>query len=283
MAGCGETPGREGRRAGTSEEHGDVNTMDHADPASAFATHRDAVAAETARFVQVLRGADLTAPVPTCPGWTLADLVRHTGSVQRWFAALLRKRVQERPLSREVELRLPEDEDGYADWLADSAAEAASAFESVAPDAPMWAWGADQHARFWVRRMLFETLVHRADAELALGLAPVIDPGLATDGIDEFLVNLPFAAPFAPGVAELRGTGETLRFRCTDTGGDWTVRLRPDGFGLEASAAGADATVRGSAADLLLLAYGRLRLDAPAFEVEGDEDLLARWVTHSKF
>ncbi|MCF3101743.1 maleylpyruvate isomerase family mycothiol-dependent enzyme [Streptomyces roseoverticillatus] len=260
-----------------------MNTTDHADRASAFATHRDAVAAETARFVHVLRGADLAAPVPTCPGWTLADLVRHSGSVQRWFAALLRKRIQERPLSREVELRLPESEDGYADWLADSAAEAASAFAGVDPEAPMWAWGADQHEGFWARRMLFETLVHRADAELALGRTPVIDPALATDGVDEFLVNLPFATPFAPGVAELRGTGETLRFRCTDTDGDWTVRLRPDGFGLEPSPAGADATVQGSAADLLLLVYGRLHRDAPAFEVSGDEDLLKRWAAHSKF
>ncbi|SCK59943.1 TIGR03083 family protein [Streptomyces sp. SceaMP-e96] len=75
---------------------------------------------------------------------------------------------------------------------------AADAFAATDPDAPMWAWGVDQHARFWMRRMLFETLVHRTDAERAVGRRPVIDPALATDGVDEFLANLPFATSFAP-------------------------------------------------------------------------------------
>lgn len=250
------------------------------------AAHREAVAAETARMVAVVKGADLSAPVPGCPGWTLADLVKHTGSVQRWFAALLRGRVQERPASRDLELRLPAEESGYADWLTASAAEAASAFATVDPDAPMWVWGADPHARFWIRRMLCETLVHRTDAEAAAGLPSVIDPGLAADGVDEFLVNLPYAAFFAPRVAELRGDGETLRFSCTDTDGDWLIRLRPDGFGLEPDATAgtrADVTVRGTAADLLLLMYGRLGRTSDAFEVVGDEALLARWSANSAF
>lgn len=254
--------------------------------ALAPATHREAVAAETAALVALTRGASLATPVPSCPGWTLLDLVRHTGSVQRWFAALLRRGAPTPPESREVELRLPEHEEGYPDWLDRSSKEAAEAFATIAPDAPMWAWGADGHARFWVRRMLFETLVHRADAELALGLRPVIEPALATDGVDEFLVNLPFATPFAPKTAQLRGTGETLRFRTTDTGADWLVRLRPDGFGIEQQGpAGdpADATVEGPAADLLLLVYGRVRHDADVFVTSGNEELLQRWFAHSEF
>ncbi|MFI0975996.1 maleylpyruvate isomerase family mycothiol-dependent enzyme [Streptomyces sp. NPDC021093] len=269
-----------------------MNHMNHMDlspqPYAALppAVHREAVAAQTAALVALTRGADLATPVPGCPGWTLLDLVRHTGSVQRWFAALLRRGVQTRPESREVELRLPEHEEGYPDWLARSADEAAGAFAAVDPDAPMWVWGADGHARFWIRRMLFETLVHRADAELALGRRPVIDPALATDGVDEFLVNLPFATPFAPGTAQLRGTGETLRFRTTDTGADWLVRLRPDGFGIEQQRPAqdsADATVEGAAADLLLLVYGRVRHDTDAFVTSGDEELLRRWFAHSEF
>ncbi|MGW2366836.1 maleylpyruvate isomerase family mycothiol-dependent enzyme [Streptomyces sp. NPDC001667] len=252
--------------------------------ASAPAVHREAIAAETARMVAVAKGTDLTAPVPGCPGWTLVDLVKHTGSVQRWFSALLRQCVQERPQSRDAPFDFPAEDSAYPDWLTASAAEAASAFTTVDPDAPMWVWGADPHARFWIRRMLFETLVHRTDAEAAAGLPSTIDPGLATDGIDEFLVNLPYAVFFAPKVAELRGDGETLRFRCTDTDGDWLVRLRPDGFGLEPDAtAGADTTVSGTAADLLLLMYGRRDRASDAFEVLGDEALLARWAANSAF
>ncbi|MEV7775036.1 maleylpyruvate isomerase family mycothiol-dependent enzyme [Kitasatospora sp. NPDC086791] len=245
--------------------------------------HGTAVAAETARFVSIVRQADPSLPVPTCPGWTLADLLRHAGSVQRWFTVLLGQRIQEPPRSRDVELRLPERPEDYPAWLAESAESAAAAFTDL--DAPMWAWGADQHARFWVRRMLFETLVHRVDAELALGLTPAVDPALAADGVAEFLTNLPFAAFFAPGTAALRGPDRTIRFGRTDGEDTWLVRLRPDGFGLDpdGAEATADATVRAGAADLLLLLYGRLDRTAAGVEVSGDEELLAHWFANSAF
>ncbi|MFI0968128.1 maleylpyruvate isomerase family mycothiol-dependent enzyme [Streptomyces sp. NPDC021080] len=248
--------------------------------------HRAAIAVETARLVAALENADAATAVPSCPGWTLEDLVRHTGSVQRWFSALLHARVQEPPRTRDVDLRLPDRWDGYADWMAESATVAAEAFAATDPDLPMWAWGVDQHARFWARRMLFETLLHRVDADLALGLRPTIDRATAVDGIDEFLVNLPFATSFAPRVANLRGPDLTVRFRATDGDGDWLVRLRPDGFGLDPAAAAtepADATVRGTAADLLLLVYGRLRRDAEAVTHDGDEELLNLWFDNSAF
>ncbi|MEU1453539.1 maleylpyruvate isomerase family mycothiol-dependent enzyme [Streptomyces avermitilis] len=265
-----------------------MKISDHPDHGSGFAPvdHRTAVAAETARFVAAVKDADLATAVPGCPDWTLADLVKHTGSVQRWFSVLLRARIQEPPRKREVDLRLPDEESGYADWLAESATVAAEAFAATDPNLPMWAWGVDQHARFWARRMLFETLLHRADAELALGLRPTIDRPLAVDGIDEFLVNLPFAAFFAPKVANLRGPDRTIRFRATDGDDGWLVRLRPDGFGLDTAHPTTDtaaATVRGTAADLLLLAYGRLPYDAEVLSHEGDEGLLAHWFANSAF
>ncbi|MEU9101360.1 maleylpyruvate isomerase family mycothiol-dependent enzyme [Streptomyces sp. NPDC048361] len=252
-------------------------------------THCAAVLTETARFVSAVEGADLSTPVPSCPGWSLVDLIRHTGSVQRMFSGLLRSRVQERPLSRDTELDLPAHDDGYPAWLTASSQVAAQVFADTPLDQSMWVWGADPHARFWVRRMLCETLVHRVDAELALGLRPVIDPALAADGVDEFLVNLPFAASFAPKTAQLRGTDESIRFRCTDRPGDWLIRLRPDGFGLDPGWAdatdsrAADATVEGAAADLLLFLYGRLGLTAQSLTFSGDDALLQRWVANSAF
>ncbi|MBC3843156.1 maleylpyruvate isomerase family mycothiol-dependent enzyme [Streptacidiphilus sp. 4-A2] len=249
--------------------------------------HRAAVAAQTARFVDILAGADYALAVQSCPGWTLADLVKHVGSVQRWFSALLNQRIQQPPTSRDVELELPEKEADYPEWLTASAAVAAQAFtDSGDLDDPMWAWGADQHARFWVRRMLFETLLHRVDAELALGLRSTIDHDLAADGVDEFLVNLPYAHFFAPKTANLRSSGDaqTIRFSCADVDRAWTIRLRPDGFGLEqAATATADATVHGNAQDLLLFLYGRLDLAAAGLDITGDQELLHRWVANSAF
>ncbi|MFE9370169.1 maleylpyruvate isomerase family mycothiol-dependent enzyme [Streptomyces sp. NPDC006711] len=253
------------------------------------AVHRAAVMTETDRLVSAVAGADLATPVPSCPGWTLVDLIRHTGSVQRMFSGLLAGLVQERPRSRDTELDLPTSDDGYPAWLTASSRVAAGVFADTDPDASMWVWGADPHARFWIRRMLFETLVHRVDAELALGVRPEIDAALAADGVDEFLVNLPFAASFAPRTAELRGQDTAIRFRCLDRAGDWLIRLRPDGFGLEPHPADgqdtrpADATVQASAADLLLFLYGRLDLTADAVETSGDAALLNHWVANSVF
>ncbi|WP_063756245.1 maleylpyruvate isomerase family mycothiol-dependent enzyme [Streptomyces sp. NRRL S-920] len=276
---------------GDAHAGGGTGDSGGADPQAQAQAHAHAVAAESGRFVSLLGGADLSTPVPGCPGWTLLDLVRHTGSVHRWFSVLLRTNVQEPPATRAVDLDLPEREDSYAyaAWLAAGADLAARTFAEVDPDATMWTWGADPHARFWVRRMLHETLVHRVDAEAALGLRPVIDPALAADGVDEFLVNLPFATPFAPGVARLRGQGETIRFRATDQqeqgrDRDWVVRLSVDRFGLvDGEQQSVDASVHGSAADLLLLLYGRLGRDSGAFQVAGDTGLLDRWFAHSAF
>ena len=44
--------------------------------------------------------AGLNAPVPTCAGWSVADLVAHTGQVHRWAAAQL----AHRPLQPEAEV-----------------------------------------------------------------------------------------------------------------------------------------------------------------------------------
>ncbi|MGF1426050.1 maleylpyruvate isomerase family mycothiol-dependent enzyme [Kitasatospora sp. LaBMicrA B282] len=247
--------------------------------------HQAAVATETAAFVAAVRAADLATEVPTCPGWTLADLTRHAGSAQRWFSGLLTRRVQERPTSREVELDLPDTDAGLPDWLTASAEVAAAAFAATAPETPMWVWGGpDHHARFWARRMLFETLVHRVDAQLAVGVKPSIDPALAADGVAEFLTNLPDAGFFAPGIANLRGTGETIRFARTDGPESWLVQLRADDFGLvPEDGAEPQATISGTAADLLLLLYRRVPADAPTVRTTGDQELLTRWFEHSQF
>ncbi|WP_407285378.1 maleylpyruvate isomerase family mycothiol-dependent enzyme [Streptomyces sp. BP-8] len=258
-----------------------------------YDTYRQAIEREALRFADVAKGADPATPVPSCPDWTLADLTRHVGAVHRWFSALLTQLVQEPPRSRDVELGLPEHPADYADWLAAGVPAVADVLRKTDPQAPMWAWGADQHARFWARRMLFETLVHRVDAERAVGRESDIEPALAADGVDEFLVNLPSAGFFAPAVAKLRGNGETLVFQCTEpdggTGEEWRVRLEPDGFRLLPRAA-ADATpseaqtvVRGQAADLLLLLYKRRSYQEAAFDISGEVATLDHWFSHTAF
>jgi uncharacterized protein (TIGR03083 family) len=241
----------------------------------------EAVGVEIIRFADAVKGAQPSMPVPTCPGWTIGKLVKHIGGIHRWAGRMVHERASTRLDPREVELGLPTDEAQYADWLADGAAPLVATLRAADPDAPMWAWGADQHARFWSRRMLHETTVHRADAELALGREPTIDAPVAVDGIDELLDNLPGAKYFAPNVTELRGDGELLHFHCTDIEGEWMIRLSREGFDWEHGHGAASAAVRGAAADLLLLAYGRRQPDEARFERFGEGALLARWLEKS--
>ncbi|MCC5575906.1 maleylpyruvate isomerase family mycothiol-dependent enzyme [Microtetraspora sp. AC03309] len=247
-------------------------------------THEDyctAIEAATARLVALVEEADPAAPVPTCPGWTIAKLVKHVGITQRWAEHLVRTRAPERLGARDVPMdRLGEGDDPAA-WLAAGTARLLATLRATAPETPLWSWGGDRHARFWSRRMLHELLVHLADAELALGREPGIDAGSAIDGVDEFLGNLPYAAEWAERVGRLSGDGETLHLHATDAEGEWMITLRPTGFTWERGHGKGAVAVRGIASDLLLLVYGRLRPDAGRFEIFGDDRLLAHWLENS--
>lgn len=216
--------------------------------------------------------------VPTCPDWTVAALGEHVGSVHRWARSMVAVASRERIRVSSLDLGVPGDPRGLPDWLRAGAEPLVAALRSADPDTPMWAWGSDKHARFWSRRMVHETEVHRADARFAAGEEPTVETWIAIDGIDEFLDNLPHAEYFAPRVAELRGTGDVLAFVETTSGTRWTITLGPDGFSWDHSGADAGVTVQGSASDLVLLVYGRLGPDDDGrFRITGDRALLDFW------
>jgi uncharacterized protein (TIGR03083 family) len=247
------------------------------------ARYCDAVDEEIAHMVNVVTGADPDTRVPTCPDWSIAELIKHLGAIHRWAGLLVHKQTPKRLSGRQIKLGLPRRKASYPRWLGEGAPPLVDALRQADPDAPMWAWGADQHVRFWSRRMLFETTVHRADAELALGREVGLDVKVAVDGIDELLDNLPGAVYFAPNVRELRGNGERLQLEATDTGDAWLIDLRSDGFtwGHDTSAAEASVRVRGLAADLYLLVWRRRPLDDARFDLAGNESVLARWLDKS--
>jgi uncharacterized protein (TIGR03083 family) len=218
--------------------------------------------------------ADLGLGVPTCPGWSIADLIQHTGTVHRWTERIVATGATERPRFGVVS---PDDASEYADWLAVGADQLTATLRAAGPDAACWAWGADQHARWWARRMVFETLLHHADLVLASGREPVLDPGESADGIDELLANLPYGRRTRVSMAELPTGGETVHLHATDSDGEWMIRLHPGGMTWERGHGKGDVALRGPAADLLLFAYGRYSPDHPRFQVFGDRDLLTQW------
>jgi uncharacterized protein (TIGR03083 family) len=242
-------------------------------------SHAALAAAEIRRFADLVDGADPATPVPTCPGWTLADLLDHVGGIHRWATYMVEHLSQKRVRRDDLDLGLPDDPHALATWLAAGAEPLERAFRAADPDAPMWSWGLDKHARFWPRRMVHETTVHRADAELALGREPKIDPAVAADGIDELLDNIPCASSFAPRVDELRGNGEVLLLEADDVDQRWAIALEPDCYRWTHDSCRHDARARGSATQLLLVLYGRF--PAGSLDVDGDRALLDFWLERS--
>ncbi|WP_187415039.1 maleylpyruvate isomerase family mycothiol-dependent enzyme [Nonomuraea sp. PA05] len=225
---------------------------------------------------------DLSVPVPTCPGWTLAELITHVGRTHRWTTHMLRNRVQERVWSRQVPDGLAEGRSGDVAWLAAGAAEMAEVLRATDPSMQVWTWGPDRRAAWWPRRMLFELVVHRADAELALGAGPEIPAETAIDGVEEFLHNLPSAVWVTRSLAELGAEGATIHLHATDADGEWTITQGPAGrIEWARGHAKGDVAVRGPVSDLLLLLYGRRSPDT--FAVFGDRALLERWLPAAAF
>jgi uncharacterized protein (TIGR03083 family) len=240
-----------------------------------------AIESEDARFVEVVADADPATPVPTCPGWTIAELVKHHGTTHRWVDHIVRHRLQEPFSPREVDLDLPDDETAYPAWLAAGAASLLAGLRDIDPRSPVWSWSADQNAWFWSRRVMHEAVIHRTDAEVARGRTPRIDSATAADGVDEFLTNLPHW--LSRRGRTLRSNGDTLHFHATDSEGEWMVTLDPEGPRWERGHGKGSVAVRGPAGDLLLLIYGRRSPEDESFTVFGDRELLAEWLAMTAF
>ncbi|WP_207548475.1 maleylpyruvate isomerase N-terminal domain-containing protein, partial [Mycobacterium mantenii] len=48
---------------------------------------------ENRAFAELFRDADESTPVPTCPDWTLRQLLRHVGRGDRWAAQIVREKL----------------------------------------------------------------------------------------------------------------------------------------------------------------------------------------------
>ena len=133
---------------------------------------------------------DLSTPIPTCPEWTMRELCVHTGRAHRWAAAITSARAQQPIPFREVpDGKLPAEPAERGDWLRAGATRLTDAVAEAGSD-PVWTFDGAQPSLFWLRRMAHETAVHRADADAATGQPTELDPVLAADGIDEWLLDM---------------------------------------------------------------------------------------------
>jgi uncharacterized protein (TIGR03083 family) len=245
--------------------------------------------AETAKFAAAVHDADPAQPVPTCPAWTLAELTAHVGFGHRWAAVIVERRATTPvPHDQADDLQVPEGAQERFRWLLAGARRLSDAVREAGPQTKVWTWADDKTAGFWLRRITHDTLVHRLDAELAVGREVSLAPDLAADSVSDLLDMfsiLPRIDDF-PALAELRGSGQLLHFHATDPGlgaaGEWLARRTPSGVEWEHRHGRGDAALRGRALDLLLVLSRRASLDGSRVQALGDPQLLAHWLEHSR-
>jgi uncharacterized protein (TIGR03083 family) len=234
---------------------------------------------------ELVAAADPAHPVPTCPGWDLRKLLTHVGRGDRWGAMIVRERAEELVDMRSVpDGKPPADTSAAVAWITESARLLVDAVAGTGADVPVWTFLGPKPAVWWIRRRLHESVVHRADAALALGVPFVVEPEIAADGVSEWLDML--VARLADDGRALPA-GATLHLHATDDGlgatGEWMVRGTESGITWEHGHGKGDAAVRGSAADLLLAMTRRIDADAPGLQVIGDEQVWSTWLEHTPF
>lgn len=196
-------------------------------------------------------------PVPACPGWDLAKLVRHLGGVHRMVVGAVEAQEPSRSDDHDPGPALA-DADLPA-WLHEGGQRLLGLLDADG-DAPAWSFvRADQTLGFWQRRQAQEHLIHRVDAEAALAVPSELPADLAADGIAELIdVMLPLRAkavtlpPYA------------VRLRATDTWDEWLLGGGPIAGGAS-----------GTAADLLLALWGR-RDPKAVLRSDGDAEAVRR-------
>ncbi|MEU9060437.1 maleylpyruvate isomerase family mycothiol-dependent enzyme [Streptomyces sp. NPDC048430] len=248
----------------------------------------DEILVQTDLLGALVKDADLTGRVPTCPDWNLRELVVHVGGAHRWAGEIIRRRAAD---------AIPDDQvpdtsgpagggaDALAEWLAAGAAATVDALREAGPDTEVWTWGWERRTAFWARRMAHETAVHRADAALAAGTAYEVAPGLAADTITEWLQIVAFAQTQGdPEAAELRGGGRSLHLHATDVpGAEWLIEFGEDGFTWRHAHGKATVALRGPLTELMLAFNRRQKPDEGGLEVLGDRGLLDFWLERSSF
>ncbi|MCH0562376.1 maleylpyruvate isomerase family mycothiol-dependent enzyme [Streptomyces sp. MUM 2J] len=249
---------------------------------------------ETAEFLEILdregrsladaaEAAGTDAKVPTCPGWQVRDLLRHTGAVHHWAASYV---AEQHPSPRPIEDGPELDGAEMLAWYRDSHRHLMSTLAAAPRDITAWTFfPAPPHfpspLAFWTRRQAHETAVHRYDAETARDSAPgggepaagfttALPVEFAVDGIDELLHGF-----HARPMSRVRTTGpRLLRVRATDSDAVWTLHLSTEPpVVTPGDAEPADTELAGPAGQLYLALWNRI----PVPQVTGDAALAELW------
>lgn len=221
---------------------------------------------QSATFRTVVASApSLDVPVPSCPGWTLADLAQHIGQGRRKWARIVAAGPADGPV--QVTDTLPEGREAVTAWLAEGTRLLLDSLRAAGPEGACWTWWADsqspQNAWSVARHQLQELAVHTYDAQLALGKEEPLDSRIAVDGVHEFLTTC--CATSSPWPHE----PATLDFRTLE-GEAWRLVLSGEGARVVApDETAASAGVLESAGVVVLWMYNRVGLEG--LDIAGEQ------------
>ncbi|MGH8791194.1 MAG: maleylpyruvate isomerase N-terminal domain-containing protein [Stackebrandtia sp.] len=230
--------------------------------------------AEAGRLRDAAADADLTSPVPSCPDWTLRDLLTHMAKV---YGRISRRLLSEDPPDADSEAAAAAEVSDVPvlEELDAARGELAAVLGRMSLDDPAWNFAPQANtARFWFRRAACETAVHRWDAQMTVGNVEPVDAALASEGVDEALGAL---VPSGRRREESKATG-VAQLTARDADRRWFVRLRDDRVALlDAASVDTDvlavqAHAAGAASDLFLALWGRVPFGV--LDVAGDQKLL---------
>ena len=237
---------------------------------------------ENRAFAELFRDADESRPVPTCPGWTLTQLLRHVGRGDRWAAQIVRDQLDHYLDPRTVEGgKPPPDPADAISWLQGGAQRLVDAVELSGVETPVWTFLGTRPANWWIRRRLHETAVHRADAALATGVEFSLDAAIAADAITEWLERVAIQAG-SEGVPLPLEDGDTLHLHATDPGlgdaGEWTIGADGGVITWSHDHGKGSAALRGGATELLLAIVRRVPVADTGIQLFGDDAVWQNWL-----
>ena len=216
---------------------------------------------------------DWNRPVPHCPDWDQAELVRHTGGILAWMAAIVTSRQQ---VSRRTLEPAPTEVGQLPTWYSHHLEQTIHLLSTTDPETATWTFSTlgEHRVAWWIRRLAVEVAIHRWDAQHAADPSeppPALDAEIATAGIEEFLTE------FLPGLLTRANTVEltgTLHLHATDGPLEWFIDLDNSGLATQEHRKG-DTAIRGTRSDLLLWLTNR---QPPNLEVIGSPDPVTQWV-----
>src|SRR4051794_16773302 len=208
-------------------------------------------------------------PAPTCPGWTVRDVVEHTAVVYAHKATIIGGSLDRPPADWPPTFTYDDVREFYDEQLH----RVMEALRAHDPATTVWTWyPPEQNVGFWIRRMMQETVIHRADVESAIDRRPEVPDDVAVDGINELLELMVCNDEEDFYEGHVPGQGQRVAIAAADS--EWTVTLGPKiaSFTRQADA-DADASLRGDGGPVLLALWNRLPYSAVT--ATGDESAFA--------